>query len=100
MVQLGSVQDSGPDKHVLPDTQQESEYQWERSVAGTLARRRESTNKREEQHKPQTKTGYAGSNRIGSITGNIHVTGSMHSLTIDNINDSRTKRSKNHDKTE
>ena len=34
-------------------TLEESKCQWERNVAGTLARRRESTDKREEQHKPQ-----------------------------------------------
>ena len=75
------INTAGTQRRGRPDAQQESEYQWERSVAGTLAQRRESTNKREEQDNLKTKTGHAGSSRIGSITGNIHVTGSMHSLT-------------------
>ena len=76
---------------------------WRRGKPGTnvkLARRRESTNKREEQHKPQdedracrlqlvsrasltrTRVRLARETRIGSIPGNRHATGSMHSLTI------------------
>ena len=34
----------------------------------------------------KTKTGHAGSGRIGRITGNRHVTGSMHSFTINKVN--------------
>ena len=72
-------------------TAEESECQWERSVTGTLPGGERAPTKEKSSTNLKTKAGHAGSGRIGSITGNVHVTRSMYSLTIDNVNGSHTK---------